>query len=90
MMWRTTDSPSLTIIGNVGNDKRDGDYFMIWPVIMHATCCEQGQTIDEMCANCSKWGFDGIEFRRKRSGVNESIDVVSLQEKFPEAQERDI
>lgn len=44
---------------------------MSWPVIMHVNSCEQGQTVDEICRNCKKWGYDGIEFRRKRSGIAE-------------------
>lgn len=54
---------------------------MMWPVIMHINCCEQGQTIEEVCRKCAELGFDGIEFRRKRSGVNEDavtyLDSVS-------------
>jgi len=43
-------------------------------VIMHVNYCEQGQTIMEMCKKAADWGFDGIEFRRKRSGVDEGVD----------------
>ena len=39
------------------------------PLIMHINCCEQGQTIDDACRKCAELGFDGIEFRRKRSRV---------------------
>lgn len=42
------------------------------PLIMHVNYCEQGQTIEEMCRKAVKWGFDGIEFRRARSGVKET------------------
>lgn len=42
------------------------------PIIMHINYCEQGQTIPEICARAVKWGFDGVEFRRKRTGVMES------------------
>jgi len=35
------------------------------PIIMHINYCEQGQTIDEVCRNAAKWGYDGIEFRAK-------------------------
>lgn len=54
---------------------------MKWPIIMHINCCEQGQTIEEACKKCSELGFDGIELRRKRSGVDEDaatyLDSVS-------------
>jgi len=42
------------------------------PIIMHVNYCEQGQTILEICEKAVSWGFDGVEFRRKRSGVNET------------------
>lgn len=42
------------------------------PVIMHVNYCEQGQTLEDMCQKAVKWGFDGIEFRRRRSGVDET------------------
>lgn len=44
------------------------------PVIMHVNYCEQGQTILEICEKAVSWGFDGVEFRRKRSGVNETTE----------------
>lgn len=44
------------------------------PLILHVNYVEQGQSIDDMCRLAVKWGYDGIEFRRKRSGMNESID----------------
>ncbi len=40
-------------------------------IIMHVNYCEQGQTIDEMCRLAVSWGFDGIELRRTRVGVEE-------------------
>ncbi len=43
-------------------------------IILHANCVEQGQTIDEMCAYAVKWGYDGIEFRSKRTGGDETRD----------------
>jgi sugar phosphate isomerase/epimerase len=43
-----------------------------FPVIMHINYCEQGQEIDEVCRKAARWGFDGVEFRRKRTGVEES------------------
>lgn len=45
---------------------------MAWDVIMHVNYCEQGQSIKDMCHKAVEWGFDGIEFRRKRNGVNET------------------
>ena len=47
---------------------------MSWDIIMHVNYCEQGQTIEEICQKAVTWGFDGVEFRRKRSGVNESVE----------------
>jgi sugar phosphate isomerase/epimerase len=41
-------------------------------VIMHINYCEQGQTIPELCRKAADWGFDGIEFRGKRAGVQEA------------------
>lgn len=48
---------------------------MAVPIIMHVNYCEQGQMIAEMCQKAVDWGFDGIEFRRKRNGVNEEPEV---------------
>lgn len=45
---------------------------MSLPIIMHVNYCEQGQTIPEMCKKAAAWGFDGIEFRRRRRGVDET------------------
>lgn len=47
---------------------------MAQPVIMHVNYCEQGQTIEEMCTKAVHWGFDGIEFRRRRRSVPESVE----------------
>lgn len=47
---------------------------MSWDIIMHVNYCEQGQTVEEICQKAVTWGFDGVEFRRKRSGVNESVE----------------
>lgn len=44
------------------------------PIIMHCNFCEQGQTIEEMCCRAAAWGYDGVEFRRKRHGVTETVD----------------
>lgn len=41
-------------------------------IIMHVNYCEQGQNLEEMCRKAVKWGFDGIEFRRRRSKVEET------------------
>jgi sugar phosphate isomerase/epimerase len=45
---------------------------MAYPIIMHVNYCEQGQTVEEICQKAARWGFDGVEFRRKRSGVQET------------------
>lgn len=45
---------------------------MSLPIIMHVNYCEQGQSLAEMCQKAVAWGYDGIEFRRKRSGVDET------------------
>ncbi len=45
---------------------------MAYPVIMHITYCEQGQTVGEICRKAADWGFDGVEFRRRRIGVEET------------------
>ncbi len=45
------------------------------PIIMHVNYCEQGQTLPEMCRKAVDWGFDGIEFRRRRSGVQEEPEA---------------
>lgn len=42
------------------------------PLIMHVNCVEQGQSILEMCQCAVRWGFAGIEFRRKRGQVTET------------------
>ena len=41
------------------------------PIILHCNYVEQGQTIDEMCTSAVAWGYDGIEFRRRRFEVEE-------------------
>ncbi len=48
---------------------------MDWPIIMHINYCEQGQTLMDVCRKAVEWGFDGVEFRRKRTGVEESEDA---------------
>ena len=54
---------------------------MSLPIIMHVNYCEQGQTIPEMCRRAVAWGYDGIEFRRTRRGVEETpeeyLDAVA-------------
>ena len=47
---------------------------MSWDLIMHVNYCEQGQTIEEICEKAVAWGYDGVEFRRKRSGVDETAE----------------
>ncbi len=42
------------------------------PIILHVNYVEQGQTVPEMCVKAVEWGYDGIEFRRKRSKVDET------------------
>ncbi|MSP14120.1 MAG: sugar phosphate isomerase/epimerase [Chloroflexi bacterium] len=48
---------------------------MAQPIIMHVNYCEQGQSIPEICARAADWGFDGVEFRRKRTGVVETPEA---------------
>ncbi|HHX39936.1 MAG TPA: sugar phosphate isomerase/epimerase [Armatimonadetes bacterium] len=48
---------------------------MGWPVIMHVNYCEQGQSLREICCKAAEWGFDGVEFRRKRTGVEEEPEA---------------
>jgi len=48
---------------------------MKWPIIMHVNYCEQGQTIEEVCEKAVKWGFDGVEFRR-RSRTEKTEDYL--------------
>ena len=54
---------------------------MSLPIIMHVNYCEQGQTIPEMCKKAVGWGYDGIEFRRKRRDAEETpeeyVDAVA-------------
>ena len=47
---------------------------MAYPIIMHVNYCEQGQTIEEICRKAAAWGYCGVEFRRKRSGVDETTE----------------
>jgi sugar phosphate isomerase/epimerase len=42
------------------------------PVILHVNFVEQGQSVAEMCRAAVSWGYDGVEFRRKRSQVEET------------------
>lgn len=44
------------------------------PIIMHCNFCEQGQTLDEMCRLAATWGYDGVEFRRRRHGIAETVE----------------
>jgi sugar phosphate isomerase/epimerase len=45
------------------------------PIIMHVNYCEQGQTLPEMCRKAVDWGYDGIEFRRRRTGTREEPEA---------------
>lgn len=42
------------------------------PIIMHINYMEQGQSIEYICRRAAEIGFDGVEFRRKRTSVNET------------------
>lgn len=54
-------------------------------IILHVNYVEQGQTIDAMCERATRWGFDGIEFRRKRSSApqpaEEYLDAIAAAQK---------
>ncbi len=43
------------------------------PIILHVNFVEQGQSISKMCQLAVAWGYDGIEFRRKRLEVEETM-----------------
>jgi sugar phosphate isomerase/epimerase len=45
------------------------------PLIMHVNYCEQGQSLDDLCRKAVDWGFDGVEFRRKRIGIEETPEA---------------
>lgn len=47
---------------------------MALPVIMHINYCEQGQSMEDVCYKAAAWGFDGVEFRGKRAGVEENSE----------------
>lgn len=58
---------------------------MTQPIIMHINYCEQGQALSSIPRKAAQWGFDGVEFRRKRSGVDESTsDYLDALEKAVE------
>ena len=44
------------------------------PIIMHINYFEQGQSLDETCHKAVALGFDGIEFRQKRDGIDEGFE----------------
>ena len=44
------------------------------PIIMHINYFEQGQSLDETCRKAVALGFDGIEFRQKRDGIDEGFE----------------
>ena len=49
------------------------------PIIMHINYCEQGQSLAQACRKAVDWGFDGIEFRRRRL-ANPQSEVEYLDE----------
>ena len=55
------------------------------PIILHVNFVEQGQSVAEMCQLAVAWGYDGVEFRRKRSGVQETpeqyLDSIAREAK---------
>jgi sugar phosphate isomerase/epimerase len=55
------------------------------PIILHVNFVEQGQSIAEMCQLAVAWGYDGLEFRRKRSEVDETpegyLDTIAREAK---------
>lgn len=60
---------------------------MINKIIMHINYCEQGQSIDEICQKAVAWGYDGVEFRSKRMGIEEDMnqyleDIYSGAKKY--------
>ena len=58
---------------------------MAFPIIMHINYCEQGQTMEEVCRFAAKKGFDGIEFRQKRYGIEEDrIEYLDTLKKYTE------
>jgi len=48
---------------------------------MHVNCCEQGQSIEDICRKAVEYNFDGVEFRFKRFkfGYNESSIETSSE-----------
>ncbi len=54
------------------------------PVILHVNYVEQGQTIPEMCQSAVRWGYEGVEFRRKRSDDEDPrqyLDTIAAEAK---------
>jgi len=47
---------------------------MSFPIIMHVNYCEQGQSLEDICLKAVAWGYDGVEFRRKRFDVEEGVE----------------
>ncbi len=55
---------------------------MTQPIIMHVNYCEQGQELSSIPRKAAQWGFDGVEFRSKRNGVEETTkDYLGALEK---------
>jgi sugar phosphate isomerase/epimerase len=48
---------------------------MKYPLIMHITYGEQGQSLADVCRKAVDWGFDGVEFRRRRVGNPETQEA---------------
>lgn len=42
-------------------------------LILHVNYYEQGQSLETLCHHAVKLGFDGVEFRRKRAGKEETL-----------------
>lgn len=52
-------------------ERLKGPFVMKPTIYMHVNYCEQGQSIEDICRKAVDWGFDGVEFRRKRFGIEE-------------------
>ncbi len=47
-------------------------------IIMHVNYMEQGQSIEEICEKAVKFGFDGVEFRRKMQNMSDDQYLEKL------------
>lgn len=43
-------------------------------IIMHINYCEQGQSLEKICEKAAGWGYDGVEFRNNRLGIDENMN----------------